>query len=58
MSGDGATESSGTPLHGWPDLPLVVEQLQEQLDGLREVAEAQQRELRQLRVRVEALESR
>lgn len=58
MSPDSAPSASATPACSWPDLPLVVEQLQEQIDGLREVAEAQQREIRQLRARLESLESR
>lgn len=58
MREDNAPPSSSTSARGWLDWPLVVEQLQEQIDGLREVAEAQQREIRQLRTRLDALESR
>ena len=58
MSPDSAPNGSATPARSWPDLPLVVEQLQEQIDGLREVAEVQQREIVQLRTRLDALESR
>ena len=55
---EGAARGAATPVGGWPDLPLIVEQLQDQLDGLREVVEAQQRQLAEHRARLEALEHR
>ena len=41
-----------------PDLPLIIEQLQDQLDQLRSAAEAQQATLEQHAVRLAALERR
>lgn len=43
---------------GVPDLPLVIEQLQDQLDDLRAVIEAQQVQLNQQSARLAALERR
>ena len=46
----------------WPpvatDLPLIIEQLQDQLDQLRATAEAQQAVLEQHAARIAALERR
>jgi hypothetical protein len=41
-----------------PDLPLILEQLQDQLDDLRAVAKAQQVELERLEARIDILEGR
>ena len=43
-------------LGGARDLPLIIEQLQNQLDDLREIVEAQQRQLDRQAARLAALE--
>jgi hypothetical protein len=43
---------------GSPDLPLIIEQLQNQLDDLREVVEVQQRQLTEQQERLSRLEKR
>ena len=53
-----AVPADGALRGGWPDLPLIVEQLQDQIDALREVVEAQRRQLAEHRERLEALEHR
>jgi len=55
---DDSAGRAATSRSGWPDLPLIVEQLQDQVDGLREIVEAQQRQLAEHRARLEALEHR
>lgn len=47
-----------TLLSGMPDLPLIIEQLQNQLDDLRAVIEMQQDQLTQQAARISALERR
>lgn len=56
-------ERSSTPdqnreLRGAPDLPLIIEELQNQLDDLRATLEAQQSQLSQQAERLAALEQR
>jgi hypothetical protein len=46
------------PLGGLPDLPLIIEQLQNQLDDLRAAVEAQQSQLNQQAARLAELERR
>jgi hypothetical protein len=46
------------PLGGVPDLPLIIEQLQNQLDDLRAAVEAQQSQLNQQAARLAELERR
>ena len=43
-------------VRGTPDLPLILEQLQDQLDDLRQAVEAQQRLIAVLTSRVASLE--
>lgn len=43
-------------VRGTPDLPLILEQLQDQLDDLRQALEAQQRLITFLTARVSSLE--
>ena len=45
-------------LRGAADLPLILEQLQDQLDDLRAVLEAQQTQLDRQSARIETLEHR
>ena len=45
-------------LRGVADLPLILEQLQDQLDDLRAVLEAQQTQLDRQSARIETLERR
>ena len=52
---DDPTENRHT-VRGTPDLPLILEQLQDQLDDLRQAAEAQQRLIAVLTARVSSLE--
>ena len=56
-------ERSTTPrrdrqLSGTPDLPLIIEELQNQLDDLRAALEAQQSQLSRQAERLAALERR
>lgn len=52
-------ETGAEPLlRGFPDLPLIIEQLQNQLDDLRATVEAQQTQLGQQAERLSALERR
>ena len=56
-------ERSTTPgrdreLRGAPDMPLIIEELQNQLDDLRAALEAQQLQLGQQAERLAALERR
>ena len=53
-----AVPADGALRGGWPDLPLIVEQLQDQIDALREVVEIQQRQIAEHRARLDALEDR
>ena len=50
--------SAADQLRGMADLPLILEQLQDQLDDLRAVLEAQQTELDRQAARIETLERR
>ena len=43
-------------VRGYPDLPLILEQLQDQLDDLRQTLESQQRLIAGLSSRVATLE--
>jgi len=52
---DDPTEIRRT-VRGTPDLPLILEQLQDQLDDLRQALEAQQRLIAVLTARVSSLE--
>ena len=52
------TPRRGRQLSGTPDLPLIIEELQNQLDDLRAVLEAQQSQLSQQAERLAALERR
>ena len=45
-------------LRGTPDLPLIIEQLQDQLDDLRATVRAQQTQLDRQSARLDALEHR
>ncbi len=45
-------------LQGMPDLPLIIEQLQNQLDDLREALDMQQTQLAQQAARLAELERR
>lgn len=47
-----------SPLRGVPDLPLIIEQLQNQLDDLRAAVVTQQTQLAQQAARLAALEGR
>jgi hypothetical protein len=53
-----ANAGDETPLAGFPDLPLIIEQLQNQLDDLRAAVEAQQTQLERQAARLTALEHR
>lgn len=50
--------SQGMRLPATPDLPLIIEQLQDQLDQLRAAVQAQQTLLEQHAARLAALEQR
>lgn len=53
-----ADPAEGAPRTSWPDLPLIIEQLQDQIDALRVVVETQDRQLAEHRSRLAALEGR
>lgn len=53
-----ADAGNETSLRGAPDLPLIIEQLQDQLDDLRAAIEAQHTQLAQQAARLDALERR
>lgn len=52
------TASQRDPRRGWLDMPLIVEELQDQLDTLRDLVEAQGRQLAECRARLDAVERR
>jgi len=52
------SDPGGDGLSGVPDLPLILEQMQNQLDDLRTVVEALQAQLEQQSARLAALERR
>lgn len=53
-----ADSAKGTPRTSWPDMPLIIEQLQDQIDALRAVIEAQDQQLAEHRSRLTLLEGR
>lgn len=54
----GTDSAEGAPRTSWPDMPLIIEQLQDQIDALRAVVETQDRQLAEHRSRLAALEGR
>ena len=54
----GPDPAEGAPRTSWPDMPLIIEQLQDQIEALRAVAENQDRQLAEHRSRLDALEGR
>jgi len=53
-----ADPAKGAPRTSWPDMPLIIEQLQDQIDALRAFVEAQDRQLAEHRSRLDALKGR
>ena len=51
-----ASDPDHGEVRGYPDLPLILEQLQDQLDDLRQALESQQRLIAVLTLRVATLE--
>jgi hypothetical protein len=51
-----ASDPDHREVRGFPDLPLILEQLQDQLDDLRQTLESQQRLIAVLTSRVATLE--
>jgi hypothetical protein len=50
------SDPNNREVRGYPDLPLILEQLQDQLDDLRQTLESQQRLIAVLTSRVATLE--
>lgn len=55
---DNPTATAADQLRGVADLPLILEQLQDQLDDLRAVVKAQQTQLDRQAARLDTLERR
>ena len=51
-----ASDAEQRDVRGFPDLPLILEQLQDQLDDLRQTVESQQRIIAVLMSRIATLE--
>jgi hypothetical protein len=56
MSDTSGSADKPRPLRGTPDLPLIIEHLQNQLDDLAVIVRAQQNQLAQQAARIAALE--
>lgn len=55
---DNHSTAAADQLRGVADLPLILEQLQDQLDNLRAVVKAQQTQLERQAARIDTLERR